>query len=82
MSGGREIPYEAWLMALLSLYFLGGDVIRPFAFAMLIGVVVGSLGLIVFGSPNPEPGPRELLRGLHAVGIEPSAIHRAAGGES
>ena len=39
------------LLALLSLFFLGGDVIRPFAFAMLIGVLVGTYSSIYIASP-------------------------------
>jgi preprotein translocase subunit SecF len=39
------------IMALLSLYFLGGEVIRPFAFAMLIGVIVGTYSSIYIASP-------------------------------
>jgi preprotein translocase subunit SecF len=39
------------IVALLALYFLGGDVIRPFAFAMLIGVVVGTYSSIYIASP-------------------------------
>ena len=39
------------MLALLSLYFLGGDVIKPFAFAMLIGVVVGTYSSIFIASP-------------------------------
>jgi preprotein translocase subunit SecF len=39
------------ILALLSLYFLGGDVIRPFAFAMLIGVIVGTYSSIFIASP-------------------------------
>ncbi len=39
------------LLALLSLYFLGGEVIRPFAFAMLIGVLVGTYSSIYIASP-------------------------------
>jgi preprotein translocase subunit SecF len=39
------------LLALLSLFFLGGDVIRPFAFAMLIGVVVGTYSSVYIASP-------------------------------
>ena len=39
------------ILALLSLYFLGGDVIRPFAFAMLIGVLVGTYSSIFIASP-------------------------------
>ena len=39
------------MLALLSLYFLGGDVIQPFAFAMLIGVLVGTYSSIFIASP-------------------------------
>ena len=39
------------LTALLCLYFLGGEVIRPFAFAMLIGVVVGTYSSIYVAAP-------------------------------
>ena len=39
------------LLALLSLYLLGGEVIRPFAQAMLIGVVVGTYSSIFIASP-------------------------------
>ncbi|MEE3327312.1 MAG: protein translocase subunit SecF [Myxococcota bacterium] len=39
------------LAALLALYFLGGEVIRPFAFAMLIGVAVGTYSSIYIASP-------------------------------
>ena len=39
------------ILVLLSLYFLGGEVIRPFAFAMLIGVLVGTYSSIFIASP-------------------------------
>jgi len=39
------------LIALSSLYILGGEVIRPFAFAMLVGVVVGTYSSIYIASP-------------------------------
>lgn len=39
------------ILALFSLYFLGGEVIRPFAFAMLIGVLVGTYSSIFIASP-------------------------------
>jgi preprotein translocase subunit SecF len=39
------------MLALLSLFFLGGDVIRPFALAMLIGVVVGTYSSVFIASP-------------------------------
>jgi preprotein translocase subunit SecF len=40
------------LVALLSLFFLGGEVIRPFAFAMLVGVFVGTYSSIYIASPT------------------------------
>ena len=39
------------LLALLSLYFLGGEVIAPFAETMLIGVVVGTYSSIFIAAP-------------------------------
>ena len=39
------------MLALLSLYFLGGAVIQPFALAMLIGVLVGTYSSIFIASP-------------------------------
>jgi preprotein translocase subunit SecF len=39
------------LLALTSLYILGGDVIRPFALAMLIGVFVGTYSSVFVASP-------------------------------
>ena len=39
------------LLALLSLYFLGGAVIQPFAETMLIGVLVGTYSSIFIASP-------------------------------
>jgi preprotein translocase subunit SecF len=39
------------LLALLSLYFLGGEVIAPFAETMLIGIVVGTYSSIFIAAP-------------------------------
>ncbi len=39
------------LAALLSLFFLGGEMIRPFAFAMIIGVFVGTYSSIYIAAP-------------------------------
>ena len=39
------------LLALLSRYFLGGEVIQPFAKTMLIGVLVGTYSSIFIASP-------------------------------
>ena len=40
------------LLALGSLYFLGGEIIRPFAFAMVMGVLVGTYSSIFIASPT------------------------------
>ena len=40
------------LVALASLFFLGGEVIRPFAFAMIIGVIVGTYSSIYIAAPT------------------------------
>lgn len=39
------------LAALLSLFFLGGPVIQPFAFAMIIGVIVGTYSSVYIAAP-------------------------------
>lgn len=39
------------LVVLLALYFLGGDIIHNFAFAMIIGVVIGTYSSIFIASP-------------------------------
>ena len=43
--------------------------------ALGVGTVVGSLILLVFGSPSSRPRPDELLEALRAAGIEPSVVH-------
>ncbi|MCP4035343.1 MAG: protein translocase subunit SecF [bacterium] len=40
------------LLALGALYFLGGEVIRPFAFAMVLGVLVGTYSSVYIASPT------------------------------
>jgi preprotein translocase subunit SecF len=39
------------LLVLTSLYFFGGNVIRGFAFVLLVGVIVGTYGTIFVASP-------------------------------
>jgi preprotein translocase subunit SecF len=39
------------LAALLALFFLGGEVIRPFAFAMILGVIVGTYSSVFIAAP-------------------------------
>lgn len=60
------------LVALFSLYFLGGQVIRPFAFAMILGVVVGTYSSIYIASPTLL-----LLESRLADGKRPAAKKKA-----
>ena len=39
------------LIVLLCIFILGGDSIRSFAFAMILGVVIGTLGSLFFAAP-------------------------------
>ena len=39
------------LVVLLSLYFLGGEIIHNFAFAMIVGVVIGTYSSVFVASP-------------------------------
>ncbi len=45
--------------------------------ALGVGTVVGSLVLLVFGSPTNEPQAEELLVALRSVGFDPAVIERA-----
>ena len=40
------------LIALISLFILGGQVIKPFAFAMIIGVLIGTYSSIFVAVPT------------------------------
>jgi len=62
------------LLALLSLYFLGGEVIRDFSFAMIWGVIIGTYSSICLAVPvllylnirrgrGGEPKGQELVEG-------------------
>lgn len=67
-----------WVIVLVALRILGsGEPVLDVVLAVAIGSVVGSVIVLVFGAPNPEPGPMELVDGLRACGIHPSAIARA-----
>lgn len=55
------------LLALLALYFLGGEVIRSFTFAMIWGVVIGTYSSIFIAAPlliflNLRPGQIDQTR--------------------
>ncbi|WCO68126.1 lysylphosphatidylglycerol synthase transmembrane domain-containing protein [Iamia majanohamensis] len=44
--------------------------------ALGVGTVVGSLVLVLFGSPSAEPQPEEVLAALRADGLDPHRIDR------
>ena len=50
---GLEQITVDWLqgIVLVALFFLGGDIIHDFSFAMLVGVVVGTYSSIYVASP-------------------------------
>ena len=55
------------LLALLSLYVLGGEVIRSFTFAMIWGVIIGTYSSIFIAAPilillNLRPGQIDQTR--------------------
>ena len=39
------------LLALLSIYILGGEILRGFSFAMILGVIIGTYSSIFVASP-------------------------------
>ena len=39
------------LLALLSIFFLGGEILRGFSFAMILGVIVGTYSSIYIANP-------------------------------
>ena len=39
------------LLALLSIFFLGGEILRGFSFAMILGVIIGTYSSIYIANP-------------------------------
>lgn len=66
-----------WIALLVVLRFLGpGQPPLDVWIGVSIGVVVGSLTLLVIGSPNLEPSPESLLAGLRDAGLDPAKVER------
>ncbi len=67
----------SWVAMLVVLRILGpGQPPLDVWVSVSLGVVVGSLALLVFGSPNPEPSPEQMLTALREVGLDPTSIRR------
>jgi undecaprenyl-diphosphatase len=78
MSRRWKRAFWTWVIVLVALRILGS--VEPgldVVLAVAIGVVVGSVIVLVLGAPNPEPRPMELVDGLRACGIQPSSVERA-----
>ncbi|MGA9277931.1 lysylphosphatidylglycerol synthase transmembrane domain-containing protein, partial [Ilumatobacter sp.] len=67
----------AWVVMLMVLRLLGpGQPPLDVWIAASIGLVIGSLILLVFGSPTLEPSPEKVLAALREVGLDPVEIRR------
>ena len=62
------------LIVLLVIFFLGGDSIRPFSFAMILGVIIGTLSSLFVAAPTAYlvMGARIKEEGEPEVAIEPA----------
>lgn len=66
-----------WVFVLMLLRFLGpGQPPLDVWIAGSIGMMIGSLVLLMFGSPNLEPSPVQVLAALRDVGLDPVEIRR------
>ncbi|MBR2153275.1 MAG: protein translocase subunit SecDF [Bacteroidaceae bacterium] len=62
------------LIVLLVIFFLGGDSIRPFSFAMILGVIIGTLSSLFVAAPTAYlvMGARIKEEGEPEVAVEPA----------
>ena len=68
-------------LTVLSLYILGGEVIRGFALALVIGIVIGTYSSIAIASPilvglHARFGKGGLSRGARVLERETAALRR------
>jgi len=67
----------AWVALLVVLRLMGpGQPPLDVWIAVSLGAVVGSLALLVSGSPNQEPTPEQVLEALRGAGLDPTVIRR------
>jgi uncharacterized membrane protein YbhN (UPF0104 family) len=67
----------SWIVLLTLLRLVGpGQPPLDLWLAVSLGVVVGSIVLLLFGSPNMEPSPDEVLVAFRHVGLDPVRIDR------
>lgn len=81
----RRWRRATWVMLLILvlLRIVGsGEPPLDIVVAVSMGMVAGSLALLVFGSPSPFPRTTELLAALRGTGLTPVTLSRIAGGGS
>ena len=66
-----------WVVILVLLRLLGPSQ-PPLSIwiSVSLGVVIGTVALLVFGSPNPEPSGEQVLEALLEVGLDPVEVRR------
>lgn len=68
-----------WIAILVVLRFLGpGQPPLDILIAIAVGTIVGSLALLVLGSPTDEPTPTQVLEGIRSTGLDPVSVERAS----
>ncbi|MCB0966218.1 MAG: flippase-like domain-containing protein [Ilumatobacter sp.] len=66
-----------WIAVLVVLRFLGpGQPPLDILIAVAVGTIIGSLILLVLGSPSAEPSPTNVLAGVRSIGLQPVRIGR------
>ena len=66
-----------WIVVLVALRLLGpGDPPLDILIATAVGLITGSMILLVLGSPSNEPSPNDVLAGVRDLGLRPSRIDR------
>ncbi len=72
----RRATWSTLIVLVLLRIVASGEPPLDIMVAVAMGMVVGSLTLLVFGSPRPTPHATELLAALRARGMNPTRIER------
>ncbi len=73
----RQASWTAIAIVVLARLISSAVPLGEVLIAVGIGMIVGSAGLLCFGSPNPEPPPDELDRALSSIGIDAVEVTRS-----
>jgi len=72
----RRATWSTLIVLVLLRIVASGEPPLDILVAVAMGMVVGSLTLLIFGSPRPTPHAAELLAALRTRGMHPTAIER------